>query len=186
MTEPVFTTLKRQQFRAYFQPSRVLLGVVPASCESGVNIITLCFNMYCSYKPPMMAVSIHNRSATYGLIQQCDHYVLSVPGPDLVDASMFCGVESMKRVDKVKELALELVKSETIDVPGIKKAIANVEMTKVSAQVTGDHILLVGRVNRFGVNLERYEAPLLSIGPKTTGYRLLKRKGIHRLGVIDA
>src|SRR5206468_3591431 len=49
-----FTTLRRQQFRRYFQPSRVLLAVVPAPTKSGVNVITLCFNMYCSYKPSMM------------------------------------------------------------------------------------------------------------------------------------
>jgi flavin reductase (DIM6/NTAB) family NADH-FMN oxidoreductase RutF len=183
MTSPIFSTLRRQQFRTYFQPSRIVLGIVPAECASGVNIITLCFNMYCSYKPPMMAVAIHNRSATYHLIQRCDSFVLSVPGESLVDAAMFCGIESMKSVDKVKALGLHLIGSQTIDVPGLGDAIANAEMTKVSAQETGDHLLVVGRVSRFAVDTRRKDLPLLSIGPCTDGYKLLRQKGVHRLGV---
>jgi flavin reductase (DIM6/NTAB) family NADH-FMN oxidoreductase RutF len=183
MSSPVFSPLRRQQFRAYFQPSRVLLGIVPAETKSGVNVITLCFSMYCSYKPPMMAVAVHNRSATYGLIQRSDSYVLSVPGIELVDTAMYCGTESMKDVDKVDHLKIELTEGVTVPVPGLKKAIANVEMTKVSTERTGDHILVVGRVARFGVNTDLEEPPLLSIGPNTVGYRLLRKKGIHRLAV---
>lgn len=185
MKAPSFSPLRRQQFRAYFQPSRVLLGLVPAETESGVNIITLCFSMYCSYKPPMMAVAVHNRSATYDLIQRTNTYVLSVPGADLVDEAMYCGVESLKTVDKVKQLGLELLASVTIPVPGLARAIANVEMTKAATHKTGDHITVIGRVRRFGVNEEKRVQPLLSIGPNTAGYKLLRRQGIHRLGVVD-
>lgn len=185
MNSPVFTDLRRQQFRTYFQPSRVLLGIVPAECKSGVNIITLCFSMYCSYKPPMMAVAIHNRSASYGLMQKAEHYVLSVPGVSLVDAAVYCGVESMRDVDKVESLKLELTSGTIVPVPGLRAAIANVEMTKVSTQRTGDHILVVGRVRRFGVNTALNEPPLLSIGPKTAGYKLLRKKGLHRIGIAN-
>jgi flavin reductase (DIM6/NTAB) family NADH-FMN oxidoreductase RutF len=180
-----FQSMRRQQFRRYFQPSRVLLGIFPAPTESKVNVITLCFSMYCSYRPPMLAVAINDRSATYELMQTVEEYVLSVPGPTLLDASMFCGLESMREVDKVKELSLELVDSEIVAVPGLLRAVANVELRKAGVLKTGDHLIMVGEVCRFAVNTTINELPLLSIGPYTDGYTLLRKKGIHRLGVVN-
>jgi flavin reductase (DIM6/NTAB) family NADH-FMN oxidoreductase RutF len=184
MTGPIFKTLRRQEFRRFFQPSRVLLGVLPASTGSGVNIITLCFSMYCSYKPPMMAVAIHKHAASYGLAQRTGEYVLSVPGESLASEAMYCGIQSMADVDKVKRLNLDLAKSQTIAVPGIVRAIANIEMVRTNVIPSGDHLLLVGAVKRFGVNTDSKDRPLISLGPNTTGYTLLLKKGIHRLGVV--
>ena len=182
MKEPRFSSLSRQQFRKFFQPSRILLGLIPAPTTSGVNIITLCFDMHCSYKPPMMAVAIQNVAASYRLIQKAKEYVLAVPGTSLVRETLFCGVTSMSEVDKVQKLGLELCASESISVPGLKKAIANIEMIKQLSLKVGDHILVVGRVARFAVNKELGELPLLSIGPDTRGYRVLTQRGIHRIG----
>ncbi len=184
MNEPDFTSLRRQQFRRYFQPSRVLLGIFPAPVPSGFNIITLCFSMYCSYRPPMMAVAINDRSSTWDLINSAEEFVLSVPGPALVDLSMKCGIESMRQIDKITELQLELVQSKTVAVPGLLRAIANVELRKSTLVQTGDHAILVGEVLRFAVNTSTKEQPLLSIGPFTDGYDLLQKKGVHRLAVV--
>ena len=179
-----FTTLSRQKFREFFQPSRILLGVLPAPTKSGVNIITLCFDMYCSYKPVMMAVAIQNVAASYQLIQKAREYVLAVPGESLAKETLFCGVTSISEVDKAEELGLKLCPSEKISVPGISRAIANVEMVKEKSIEVGDHILVVGRVVRFGVNRHSEELPLLSVGPNTRGFRILARKGIHRIGTV--
>jgi len=184
VNEPDFTSLRRQQFRRYFQPSRVLLGIFPAPVPSGFNIITLCFSMYCSYRPPMMAVAINDRSSTWDLINSAEEFVLSVPGPALVDLSMKCGIESMRQIDKITELQLELVQSKTVAVPGLLRAIANVELRKSTLVQTGDHAILVGEVLRFAVNTSTKEQPLLSIGPFTDGYDLLQKKGVHRLAVV--
>lgn len=179
-----FTTLRRQQFREYFQPSRILLCVLPARAASGVNVITLCFNMYCSYKPVMMAIAIQNVAASYQIIQHVNEYVLSVPGESLAKEALFCGVTSISEVDKVQKLGLELCPSEKISVPGIKRAIANIEMVKERSIRVGDHILVVGRVARFGVNRRLRELPLLSVGPNLRGFRILAREGIHRIGTV--
>jgi flavin reductase (DIM6/NTAB) family NADH-FMN oxidoreductase RutF len=183
-SKSVFTTLSRQKFREYFQPSRILLGVLPAPTKSGFDVITLCFDMYCSYKPVMMAVAIQNIAASYQLIQEAREYVLAVPGESLAKETLFCGVSSISEVDKVQKLGLELCPSEKISVPGINAAIANIEMLKETSIEVGDHILVVGRVVRFGVNRHSRELPLLSVGPNTRGFRVLARKGIHRIGTV--
>jgi flavin reductase (DIM6/NTAB) family NADH-FMN oxidoreductase RutF len=181
-----FTTVRRQQFRRYFQPSRVLLGIFPAPTKSGYNVITLCFSMYCSYRPPMLAVAINDQSCTHGLLDDAKEFVLSVPGPSLTDETMKCGVESMREVDKIAHLSLDLVASETVAVPGLVKAIANIELRKIAAIRTGDHTTLVGEATRFSVNTACTELPLLSVGPFTDGYQLLQKKGLHRLAVVRA
>lgn len=181
---PDFASLRRQQFRRYFQPSRVLLGIVPVPTRNRVNVITLCFDMHCSYQPPMMAIAVHDKSATFELMPAADEYVLAVPGPSLVDAAMYCGIHSMRDVDKVEHLGLELTNSAKVRVPGLLRAIANIEMRKAATLRVGDHMLVVGEVVRFAVNTEMRELPLLSIGPYTDGYAVLRKKGIHRLGVV--
>lgn len=132
----------------------------------------------------MMAVAIHNRSATYRLIAGAPEYVLSVPGADMAAEAMQCGLVSNVEEDKVEHLGLELVNSAEVAVPGLKRAIANLEMRKRAAIETGDHLLVVGQVLRFSVNTEKSELPLLSFGPDQSGCRLLVREGIHRLGTV--
>lgn len=180
-----FATLSRQQFRRYFQPSRIVLGVIPAPCISGVNVITLCFDMYCSYKPPMMAVAVHKINASHELILRADHWVLAVPGQSLIEETMYCGTVSARNDDKVKRLRLELTSSQKVPVPGIKMAIANIEIRRVTCIETGDHVMAIGEVLRFAVRSDNRELPLLSIGPRTDGYRVLARSGIHRIAIVD-
>ena len=133
-----------------------------------------------------MAIAIQNIAASYVLVKEANEYVLAVPGTSLVQEALFCGVNSMREVDKVAHLGLELCPSERISVPGLKKAIANIEIVKESVLDVGDHVLAVGRVVRFAVNTRRRELPLLSVGAYTKGYKVLAQKGVHRIGVVDA
>src|SRR5688572_12774674 len=106
-TDILFSGVRRQQFRRYFQPSRIVLGVLPTTrSRSGVNVITLCFDMHCSYDPPMMAVAIQRGSVSYELIAEAKEMVLGVPGTSLVDETLFCGTQSLRDVDKIETLGL--------------------------------------------------------------------------------
>jgi flavin reductase (DIM6/NTAB) family NADH-FMN oxidoreductase RutF len=180
-----FTALSRQQFRRYFQPSRLVLCVLPAPTRSGVNVFTVSFNMYCSYRPPMMAIAVHNINRSWDLIRGAEEYVLAVPGESLANETLQCGVVSLKDSDKVEALKLDLCPSEKIQVPGLSRAIANVELRKFAALDTGDHSLVVGEVLKFAVNAACRERPLISVGPDTRGYKVLAQKGIHRIAVVD-
>ena len=97
---------------------------------------------------------------------------------------MACGRLSLRDVDKVKELKLELVQSTYISVPGLLRAIANIELAKRATLLTGDHILVVGEVLKFGVNKANRERPLVSLGPRVDGFDVLAHEGMHRLGVV--
>ena len=71
-------------------------------------------------------------------------------------------------------------------IPGLHKAIANIEMRRVQCIEAGDHIVAIGRVLRFAVNRDRDELPLLSVGLYLKGYKLLARHGVHRIAIVDA
>jgi flavin reductase (DIM6/NTAB) family NADH-FMN oxidoreductase RutF len=178
-----FDELRRQQFRRYYQPTRILLGLVESGTSS-INVITLCFSMTCSYKPPLMAIAVHRRSYSYQLFSAAREFVLAVPGEKLAREALFCGVESGREVDKIRECALPLVDSKTVRVPGLESAIANLELLVRSTFDTGDHRTIIGEVRRYAVNTRNQERNLLSVGPQHDGYEILAAKGIHRIAVV--
>lgn len=178
--------LKRQEFRRYFQPSRIVLGVFVVPRTGRVNVITLCFNMHCSYKPPMMAVAIANTSYTFTLLEAGSEFVLGVPGESMANAVIQCGLESGRTLDKVTALGLRLGSGDAVKVPILKQCIANVELRAAQLVRTGDHTTVIGEVAAFRVNVENRERPLVSVGPQHSGYELLARSGIHRIAVASA
>ena len=134
----------------------------------------------------MLAIAIQKINCSYDLIQKAKEYVLCVPGPDLAHETLYCGVESISKVDKVKALKIQLVQSDRVGVPGLQAAIANIEMVKEVSLQTGDHVLVVGRAVNFRVNNRLRSLPLVSMGPDTSGYTVLAQHGIHRIGTVKA
>ena len=180
-----FDDLRRQQFRRYYQPTRILLGLVESNGSNSPNVITLCFSMTCSYKPPLMAVSIHRRSYSFQLLHSASEFVLAVPGESFAHEALICGLQSGRDIDKVRECGFQIVDSKHVRVPGLRNAIANLELLIKSRIETGDHMTVIGEVRRYAVNTSSRERNLLSVGPEHDGYEVLAAKGIHRIAVTN-
>lgn len=183
---PSFEAVSRQQFRRFFQPSRIMICVLPDPGRESSNLITVSFNMSCSYRPPMIAIAVQDINRSYELIQAASEYVLSIPGESLAPEALKFGWDSSRDEDKLSSSGVALIASETIAVPGLRDAVANIEMVKRDSVKSGDHIIVTGEVRKFGVNKELRERNLLSVGPDTAGYRVLQHRGIHRIAVIAA
>jgi flavin reductase (DIM6/NTAB) family NADH-FMN oxidoreductase RutF len=160
-----------------------MIAMVPAPTPSGVNPITLCFLMHCSYKPPMIAFAVHDLNWSFDLVRSASECVLAVPGESLAAETLACGLRSGRDVDKIDALGLRLCRSQEIGVPGLADCVANVETEIVQAVSSGDHVTVISRVRRYGVNKDRGERTLLSVGPEHDGYEVLATHGIHRIGV---
>ncbi|HVO68766.1 MAG TPA: flavin reductase, partial [Aggregatilineaceae bacterium] len=177
-------SVSRQVFRRSFQPSRLLVALVPTPEQDRVNAITLSFSMWCSYKPRMLAIAVQNCNYSYECFESAKEYTLTVPGESLVKAALAFGTISGRSIDKIVDMGVALAASATVSVPALAGSIAALELVKHAQIVTGDHMLVVGRVTRMARNHSVSERPLLSIGPDTTGYELLFKHGQHRIAVV--
>jgi flavin reductase (DIM6/NTAB) family NADH-FMN oxidoreductase RutF len=133
----------------------------------------------------MMAFAIQKGAYSYDLLSEAEECVLAVPGERLAQETLFCGINSGRSVDKVKECKLSLIDSEKVKVPGLHAAIANIEMRIVNKISTGDHLTAIGQVLRFAVNKKNEERCLVSVGPHTEGYQVVAQHGIHRIGIVQ-
>lgn len=177
-------SVSRQVFRRSFQPSRLLIALVPTPVKDRTNAITLSFSMWCSYKPRMLAIAVQNCNYSYECFESAEEYVLAVPGESLVKPALLFGTTSGRGINKIADSGVGLTKSGTVKVPTLVGSLATLELVKHSQMVTGDHLLVVGRVTRMARNHSVTERPLLSIGPDTAGYELLFKHGQHRIAVV--
>lgn len=176
--------LSRKKFREYYQPSKIMLGIISIPETDRFNIITLCFTTTCSYNPPMISLSIEDRNYSYDLAEVCSELVLAVPGRSIAEETMQCGFYSGRDVDKFIKCGFTKVKLPNINTPGVKEAIANIELNVVNRIKTGDHMTIICEVLGYHLNTDRVEKNLIAIGPNTLGYEVLVKKGMHRIGVV--
>jgi flavin reductase (DIM6/NTAB) family NADH-FMN oxidoreductase RutF len=133
----------------------------------------------------MMTFAVQKGAYSYDLLEAAEECVLAVPGERLAQETLFCGITSGRDCDKVNDCRLKLRSSSYVTLPGLEDAISNIELRIVNRVVTGDHLMAIGEVLRFGVNTTNRERCLLSVGPDTTGYHILAQRGIHRIAVGD-
>jgi len=181
----MFESVKRQEFRDYFQPSRITIGIIKSKNISDYNLITLCFSMYCSYKPNMIAFSIQRSNYSYKLLDNVDNCVLAIPGEKIAEQTLYCGDVSGNNIDKVTECGFTFVESKYIKTPGLLEAKSNIELEITDKVITGDHMTIFGIVKNFYVNKENKERNLISVGADHQGYDVIAKKGIHRIAVVE-
>jgi flavin reductase (DIM6/NTAB) family NADH-FMN oxidoreductase RutF len=177
-----FQPVKRQTFREYFQPSRIVLAVIEDGIERPFNIITLCFASHAAYKPPAMVFSIEKRHYSHQLLIRKQRLVIAVPGERLAGAALFCGTNSGYNLDKANRMGLAIQPGIYHGLPFLSDAIANLDVSLAGRMDGGDHTVFLAEVNGYyvGPNIEHC---LLSIGSQTKGYRILAQSGLHRIAI---
>ncbi len=126
-------------------PEQVALALSVDS--AGVpDIITLGWAMPTSNQPPMVAISVGHTRHSHELITAGREYVLAFPGPELAEASLFCGTKSGRDVNKVKELGLRTFPAKLVKPPLLGGCVANFEVRVTGEFVTGDHTIFAGEV----------------------------------------
>ena len=134
-----------------------------AQFGSGVTVVTtrdaagkplgLTVSAFCSVslEPPLIVVSIANGSESHRGFRESGRFAVSVLGEGQRDISKkFAWGE-----DRFAGLAVEVGSTDAILIPG---AVAHLECTVWASHPAGDHILLVGEVQRVDVRSGR---PLL-------------------------
>jgi len=162
------------------RPARIAWAV--AEHDGRRSICPLGWKMQTSHRPPMMAISVAPARFTHDLIANSGVFVLAWPGEDLAEATLFCGTQSGRNVDKFAHLNLATRPAKTISAPLIESCIANLECTVAGQVTSGDHTIFFGEVTAIHVH-EDPKRMLCTIGQES-GYLFLLEKGAYRFGVV--
>ncbi len=116
-----------------------------------INGMTAAWVSQVSFRPRLLAVAIAPERYTYELLKESGVFCINVLGEDQIDLARHFGFKSGRDVDKFAGLSyLNALKGS----PVLKSAIAYFECTVVSTCETGDHVLFVGEVGDYAVQVE--------------------------------
>ncbi len=76
--------------------------LVGATVNGAPNFMTVAFAGLANYEPVIVAISVSPDHHTTAGIRANGTFSLNLPGPDLVEATDWCGIHSGKQVDKSK------------------------------------------------------------------------------------
>ncbi|MEW6720086.1 MAG: flavin reductase family protein [Thermodesulfobacteriota bacterium] len=76
--------------------------LVGAAVDGAPNFMTVAFAGLANYQPPIVAISVSPDHYTTAGIRVNGTFSINLPGPDLVEATDWCGIHSGKKVDKSK------------------------------------------------------------------------------------
>jgi flavin reductase (DIM6/NTAB) family NADH-FMN oxidoreductase RutF len=79
------------------------------------------------FKKPVAVVALLPDRYTFKLLNEVEEFVLAVPTPEFKEALTFCGEQSGRDIDKIRETGLTTISSVHVKPPSIKKCIINIE-----------------------------------------------------------
>ena len=113
------------------------------------------WNMKCSLRPPLFAVSLSKKGHTHKLIRQSKEFVVAVPSKELEKEVKFFGSEHGNKVNKFKETKVETAQAKFVKSPLLEKATVNFECRLEQEVDSGDHVIFIGRVLASYVNKDQ-------------------------------
>ena len=159
------------------------------------NIITLAWVGTVCTNPPMVSISVRPERYSYPILKETGEFVINLTTKELAFATDYCGVKSVRDVDKFKEMGLTPIPASEVKAPMIKEAPVSIECRVKEIRELGSHHMFLAEVvavhaderymdenNRFDLNRARplvySHGEYLGTGKKlgTFGYSVKKEK----------
>ncbi|MDG7022037.1 MAG: flavin reductase family protein [Nitrososphaerota archaeon] len=129
---------------------RLFYPAVPAivSCSAGGTVYAMLVVSIVSLSndPPLVGVSSSPSHSTHRAIARAGRFSVAWVGSQLAPALEFLGTTPHTGEDKLLSAGLRHERGGTLDVPVVEGAAAVLECSLWSRHVTGDHELLIGRI----------------------------------------
>lgn len=123
------------------------VSLVTSSGPHGKNVMAVEWTIQISYKPMLIAVFIHEDSATFENIKKTKEFGINVSSEEQTTAVNIAGGYSRREIDKLKvKNSFEFLPSRQIKSPMISGCIVNAECKLVTMKKLGDHTMVVGKV----------------------------------------
>ena len=140
------------------KPGTVLVpcpaAIISVGDETESNLITLSWVANLCSKPPRMGIGVVPKRHSYGLLKRIGDFVINIPSQDQLEATVLCGTQSGRDVDKFEATGLTPQPSMQITSPMIRECPLNIECRTWKIVEVGSHHLFIGDVVAAHINEE--------------------------------
>ncbi len=172
--------LELKAFSRGLRPEVVVWAV--AEHDGKRSICPLGWTMRTSSSPPMMAISVAPTRYTHELIEGAGEFVLAYPGRALAQATLYCGTNSGRDVDKFAQAGVTAAPARVVRAPLVRECEINLECRLVDSFTTGDHTIFAGEVVAAWSKEE--PGPLLCLTDSSSGYEVLLEDPRFTFGLV--
>ena len=124
-------------------PMKVVLISVRHGGKESIMPAAWCFPA--SKDPAIFGVSIAKSRFTYGLVHESGKFAINIPTPEMKEGIVLCGTKSGRDTDKFSETGWTKEKGK-LGIPLVGECSASVECMLEREIETGDHFVMIGRV----------------------------------------
>ncbi|ETP72709.1 DIM6/NTAB family protein [Lachnospiraceae bacterium JC7] len=110
------------------------------------NILTVAWTGTICSDPPMAYISVRKNRGSYPMLMESGEFVINLPDEKLVKALDYCGVRSVTKVDKWKEMGLHEGKATVVSAPTIEEAPVSIECKVTQVLPLGTHDMFLAEV----------------------------------------
>jgi flavin reductase (DIM6/NTAB) family NADH-FMN oxidoreductase RutF len=136
------------------------ISLVTSSGQYGRNVMAAEWTMQISYKPMLMAIFIHEDSATFENIKKTKEFGINVSSEGQTMAVNIAGGYSRREIDKLKvKDAFEFLPPKKIKSSMIAGCLINAECKLITMKKFGDHTMVVGKV--VAISYDETKKPLV-------------------------
>jgi flavin reductase (DIM6/NTAB) family NADH-FMN oxidoreductase RutF len=111
-----------------------------------VNVMSIGWTCPISIEPPLLTLAIHPSAYTHDLLKGSAEGVLNIPGRNLAEQVLLCGVLSGQDADKLQLTGLTFGSGRRVEAPWIEECLAHIECAVVDIVAPGDHTLFICQV----------------------------------------
>ena len=111
--------------------------------DGGTNLAAVSWWTYLSYHPNMVCFAMAKTSYSGERVRETDKVIITVPGSEIADIAMKCGMTTGHKIDKVAELGIELKDLPETDIKVPVHTALAIQATLKEFIETGDHYLYI-------------------------------------------
>lgn len=132
---------------AYQELFATSVGLITSTGPLGDNVMAAEWTYALSYDPPLIAIGMNPRHATFENITATKEFGVTLAADDQATLTNLAGSNSRRDVDKLKEFPqLKTIKAARIKAPLIAGGMFRAECKVLQMVPTGDHVLVIGQV----------------------------------------
>ena len=136
------------------------ISLITSFGPHGQNVMAAEWTMQISYQPMLIAVFIHEDSATFENIKKTKEFGINVSSEGQTMAVNIAGGYSRREIDKLKvKDSFEFLPSQKIKSPMIAGCLINAECKLLTMKKLGDHTMVVGKV--VAISYDEAKKPLI-------------------------